>query len=180
MQITTLAPGLAALGIDGQDVAHVLATLIDRSPLPVTVLIQGLADVKLTITVAGTGSRDLSAREAHLLDAPEGTPCRWRTARLETAGGELAAGVFLLWLPSRLDEGTRAALDAGTEPAGVILGRIPGGMRREQRRAAAADVIDEVTGEDASVMSRAVLVAGGQAVGLAEENFMARFVKGLA
>ena len=155
MQITTLAPGLTALGIDGQDVAHVLATLIDRSPLPVTVLIQGLADVKLTITVAGTGSRDLSAREAHLLDAPEGTPCRWRTARLETTGGELAAGVFLLWLPSRLDEGTRAALDAGTEPAGVILSRL--GMRRQQRRAVAVHVIDEITGEDASVMSRAVL-----------------------
>ena len=98
----------------------------------------------------------------------------------ETADGELAAGVFLLWLPCRLDAGTCAALDAGTEPAGVILGRLPGGMRREQRRAGAAAVIDEITGEDASVMSRAVLVAGSQAVGIAEENFMAAFVKGLA
>ena len=52
--------------------------------------------------------------------------------------------------------------------------------RREQRRAGAADVIDEITGEDASVMSRAVLVAGGQAAGIAEENFMAAFVKSLA
>ena len=173
-------PRLAALGIRGQDAAHVLATLIDRSPLPVTVLIGALADVKLTVTVVRAGTRGLDAHEARSLDAPEGTPCRWRTARLETTDGELAAGVFLLWLPSRLDDRTCRDLDAGTEPAGVVLGRIPGGMRREQRRAGAAAVIDETTGEDASVMSRAVLVAGGQAVGIAEENWMSAFVKGLA
>ena len=184
MQITALrdpaTPGLASLGIRSQDAAHILATLIDRSPLPVTVLVQALADVKLTITVVRTGTRGLDAHEAQSLDAMEGTPCRWRTARLETADGDLAAGVFLLWLPCRLAEGTCRDLDAAAEPAGVILGRLPGGMRREQRRAGAADVIDEVTGEDASVMSRAVLVAGGQAVGIAEENWMAAFVKGLA
>lgn len=184
MQTTALrdltTPGLAALGIHGQDAAHVLAVLIDRSPLPLTVLIEGLADVKLRITVTRTGRRGLNRSEAHLLDAPEGTPCRWRTGRLETTDGELAAGVFLLWLPCRLDTGILAELDAGTEPAGVILGRIPGGMRREERRAVAADVIDEITGEDASVMSRAVLVAGGRAVGIAEENFTARFAESLA
>ena len=174
------SPSLAALGIRGQDAAHVLATLIDRSPLPVTVLIQGLADVKLRITVTRTGQRGLSVSEADLLDAPEGTPCRWRTARLETTDGELAAGVFLLWLPSRLGGDTCAALDAGTEPAGVILGRLPGGMRREQRRAVAVNVIDEITGRDASVMSRAVLVAGGRAAGIAEENFLAGFTEALA
>jgi hypothetical protein len=184
MQTTTLrdltAPGLAALGIRGQDVAHVLATMIDRSPLPVTVLIGGLADIKLRITVTRTGERGLSVSEADLLGAPEGTPCRWRTGRLETADGELAAGVFLLWLPCRLDAGILAELDAGTEPAGVILGRLPGGMRREERRAVAADVIDEITGEDASILSRAVLVVAGQAVGLAEENFTAAFIESLA
>ena len=171
-------PGLAALGIRGQDAAHVLATLIDRSPLPVTVLIQGLADVKLRITVVRTGERGLSRNEAHLLDAPEGTACRWRTGRLETAGGVLAAGVFLLWLPCRLDAGILAELDAAAEPAGVILGRL--GMRREKREAAALNVIDEITGEDASIVSRAVLVAGGQSVAIAEENFSAAFVEGLA
>ena len=173
-------PSLAAWGIRGQDTAHVLATLIDRSPLPLTVLLQGLADVKLRITVVSTGSRGLSVSEAHLLDAPEGTPCRWRTARLETADGELAAGVFLLWLPSRLDPGICAQLDAAQEPAGVILDRIPGGMQRQERRAAACNVIDETTGQDASVMSRAVLVTGGQATGIAEENFMAAFTESLA
>jgi hypothetical protein len=170
--------GFAALGIRSHDAAHVLAVLIDRSPLPVTVLIQGLADVELRITVTRTGDRALSIPEAHLLDAPLMTACRWRTARLETTDGELAAGVFLLWLPSRLDEGTLTALDAGTEPAGVILSRL--GMRREQRRAVAVNVIDETTGEDASVMSRAVLAVGGQAVAIAEENFTAAFVEGLA
>ena len=182
MQGSTLkdlsAPSLAALGIRGQDTAHVLATLIDRSPLPVTVLIQGLADVKLRITVTRTGQRGLSTSEAHLLDAPEGTPCRWRTGRLETTDGELAAGVFLLWVPSRLDAGTCKELDAGNEPAGVILGRL--GMRREQRRAVAVAVIDEITGEDASVMSRAVLAVGGLPVAIAEENFTAAFTEGLA
>ena len=173
-------PRLAGIGIRSQDAAHVMATLIDRSPLPVTVLIGALADVRLRITVVRTGSRGLSVSEADLLDAPEGMPCRWRTGRLETADGDLAAGVFLLWLPCRLDDGILAELDAGTEPAGVILGRLPGGMRREQRRAVAVNVIDETTGEDASVMSRAVLVAGGQAAGIAEENFMAAFVKSLA
>ena len=172
-------PGLAALGIRGEDAAHVLATLIDRSPLPVTVLLHGLADVRLRPAVIRTGERGLNASEADLLNAPEGTPCRWRTARLETGDGELAAGVFLLWLPGRLHGDTCAQLDAGTEPAGVILGRLPGGMRREQRRAVAVDVIDEITGEDAALMSRAVLVAGGQPAGLAEENFMTRFVASL-
>ena len=181
MQTTALTPpGLAALGLRGQDTAHVLATLIDRSPLPVTVLLHGLAGVKFRITVARTGSRGLTAGEALSLDAAEGTPCRWRTGRLKTTGGELAAGVFLLWLPSRLDEDTCAQLDAGDEPAGVILDRLPGGMRRENRRAAALNVIDEITGEDASMTSRAVLAAGGQAVAIAEENFMTAFVESLA
>ena len=86
--------------------------------------------------------------------------------------------MFLLWLPSRLPAGTSAELDAGTEPAGVILGRA--GMRREQRRAVAVNVIDEITGEDASVMSRAVLAVGGQAVAIAEENFTSTFTESLA
>ena len=134
--------------------------------MPVTVLVQALANVKLTITVVRTG---------HPRPGHQGSPAPGRTggdtlplagqARLETADGDLAAGVFLLWLPFRLVEGTRRALDAAAEPAGVILGRLPGGMRREQRRAGATNVIDEVTGEDASVMSRAVLVTGGRAVG---------------
>ena len=170
--------GFAALGIRSQDAPHVLATLIDRSPLPVTTLIQGLADVDLRITVIRTGERPLNISEAHLLDAPLLTACRWRTARLETADGELAAGVFLLWVPSRLDAGTCKELDAGNEPAGVILGRL--GMRRAQRRAVAVSVIDEITGEDASVMSRAVLSVAGQAVAIAEENFMTAFVESLA
>ena len=174
------SPGLAALGIRSQDAAHVLATLIDRSPLPVTMLLQGLAGVEFHITVTRTGERGLNVSEAHLLDAQEGAPCRWRTGRLETADGELAAGVFLLWLPRRLDNDTCAQLDTAAEPAGVILSRLPGGMRREQRRAVAVSVIDEVTGEDASVMSRAVLTAGGQMVGIAEENFLASFTESLA
>ena len=91
--------GLAALGIRPPDAAHVLATLIDRSPLPVTALVGGIADTEFRITVTRTGTRGLSVSEAHLLDAQEGAPCRWRTGRLETADGELAAGVFLLWLP---------------------------------------------------------------------------------
>ena len=171
---------LAAIGIRPKDAAHMLATMLALSRRPATLLMQDLAGVKLSITTVRTGERCLSVSEADLLDAPEGTPCRWRTARLQTADGELAAGVFLLWLPSRLPAATCAELDAAAEPAGVILDRIPGGMRREQRRAGAADVIDEITGEDASVMSRAVLVAGGQAAGIAEENFMAAFVKSLA
>jgi len=174
------APSLAAIGIRPQDAAHMLATVLALSRRPATLLVQDLARVKLSITTIRTGDRGLSTAEAHLLDAPEGTPCRWRTGRLETADGKLAAGVFLLWLPCRLPAAVCAALDAATEPAGTVLGRLPGGMRREQRRAVAVNVIDEITGEDASVMSRAVLVAGGQAVGLAEENFTGPFVEGLA
>ncbi len=170
--------GFTALGIRSQDAPHVLATLIDRSPLPVTALVGGIADTEFRITVARTGQRPVDVSEAHLLDAPLMTPCRWRTARLETTDGELAAGVFLLWVPSRLPAGTCKELDAGTEPAGAILSRL--GMRREQRRAVAVSVIDEITGEDASVMSRAVLAVAGQAVALAEENFMAAFTERLA
>jgi|SRR5208337_69076 len=173
-------PSLAALGIRPKDAAHALATILQLSRRPVTLMLRDLAGVNLRPVPARTGNRALNAAEAHLMDAPEGTPCYWRTARLETAGGDLAAGVFLLWLPSRLDEGTCADLDAGVEPAGVILDRLPGGMRRERREALAVDVLDEITGQHASVMSRAALTAGGHAVGLAEENFMAAFVKGLA
>ena len=174
------SPSLTALGISGQDTAHLLAVILDRSPLPVTaVLLRGLG-IAIRPRVIRTGQRGLTADESCLLDAPEGAPCRWRTGRLETADGTLAAGAFLLWLPSRLPAGTCAELDAGTVPAGAILSRLPGGMRREKRMAAAAHVIDEITGEDASVMSRAVLTVGGQAVGIAEENFMARFTEGLA
>ncbi len=184
MQSPTLkdltAPSLAAIGLHPQDTPHMLATILQLSRRPATLLLRDLGGVNLRITVTRTGERSLSIAEADLLNAPEGTPCRWRTGRLETADGKLAAGVFLLWLPCRLDAGTCAELDAGTEPAGVILGRLPGGMRREQRRAVAVGVIDEITGEDTSVMSRAVLVAGGQAVGLAEENFMAAFTESLA
>lgn len=180
MQTTEAPLRLASLGIRGQDTAHVLAVLIDRSPLPVTALIGGMARTRFRLAVIRTGQRGLSAGEAHLLDAPEGTPCRWRTGQLETAAGELAAGVSLLWLPGRLDAGTCAELDAAREPAGTILGRLPGGMRRERRRAAAASVVDKITGEDCAVMSRAVLVVNGQPAGIAEENWTAPFVSSLA
>ena len=172
------APSLAALGIRGQDAPHMLATLLQLSRRPATLLLRDLAGVNLRITVVRTGQRGLNVSEAHPLDAPEGTPCRWRTGRLETADGGLAAGVSLLWLPGRLDAGTCAGLDAAAEPAGVILGRL--GMRRVQRRAVAVHVIDEITGEDAAVMSRAVLAVGGQAVAIAEENFTTAFTESLA
>jgi hypothetical protein len=125
------------------------------------------------------GRRALDVGEASLLGAPAGKPCRWRAGRLETADGQLAAGVFLLWIPGWLPAEVGAALDAAREPAGAVLNGMPGGMHREDLRAVAADCLDEITGETRSVASKAVLVAGGRRVAYAEEFFTRAFVESL-
>ena len=75
----------------------------------------------------------------------------------------VAASVSLTWLPARLPWEACQALDEGREPAGVILARLPGGMRREDRRALATGFSDEVTGEPLATASSAVSLwtAGG-------------------
>ena len=170
---------LELAGIRQNDKAHALANLLAISHRPVTLMFRDTFGIDLHPVPVRTGTRGLSVSEASALDAPPGKPCRHRTSRLETADGQLAAGAFLLWLPGRLDGTTCGALDAGEEPAGAILSRLPGGAHRDDLRAVAAASLDEITGERAVVRSRAVLVTRAGRVAVAEENFMAAFVEGL-
>lgn len=167
-------------GVRSRDKPHALASLLGVSHRPVSLMFRDTFGVTLRLgAVDRSGQRGLDDREASYLDLPPGTLCRWRTGRLVTAAGDLAAGVFLLWLPGALDDATLAALDAGEEPAGLILSRLPGGMVRERPEALASPFLDEVTGHDAALKSRAVLVCGGEPAGLAEECWMAAFAESL-
>ena len=89
----------------------------------------------------------------------------------------MAASTSLLWLPARLPAEACRELDAGEKPAGAILR--PYGMKRTDRRAMATTGIEEVTGQDAAVMSSAVLTVGKAAVGIAEETITKRFAEAL-
>ena len=53
-------------------------------------------------------------------------------------------------------------------------------MKRTDRRAMATTGIEEVTGQDAAVMSSAVLTVGKAAVGIAEETITRAFASALA
>ena len=89
----------------------------------------------------------------------------------------MAASTSLLWLPARLPAEACRELDAGEKPAGAILR--PYGMKRTDRRAMATSGIEEVTGQDAAVMSSAVLTVGKVAAGIAEETITKRFAEAL-
>ena len=66
MQPSTLrdlsGPSLAALGVRPQDAAHMLATILQLTRRPVTLLLRDLAGVDLRITVTRTGNRGLDDR----------------------------------------------------------------------------------------------------------------------
>jgi hypothetical protein len=164
--------------ISSLDVADFLASLLKASPRPLTWQLQQLTGRKLHIDVTGSGQRPLERSEAGWLDVP-GEPsdpatfiirrCCWRTGRLTDDDGLVVAGTFLLWLEPRLCHDACRDLRAGQEPAGVILGRLDPPARRESRRALPSSVIDEITGMDAAVSSKAVLMTGTAKIGLAEE-----------
>jgi hypothetical protein len=159
-------------------VPELVAKLLVTCRTPATIVLGKIAGTTMSLAVDHTGSRGITLGEAGETSAAEDDPCWWRTGTLVTAEGVTAAGTFLLWLPGRLDSGTNAALLAGQEPAGIILHRL--GMRRDQRRAIAVNVVDEVTGQDAGVTSRAVLMVDGVAVGIAEENILWPFLELIA
>ena len=178
-----MAAGLLELaGIRPRDRAHHLAHLLSVSHRPVTLMFRDRFGVELRPETVRRGEGRLSPVEAVPLEARAFTPCKWRTARLVTGDGRTAAGVFLCWVPgviAELSARACAELDAGEEAAGVIMSRLPGGMHREDLRAVAADRLDEITGEMASVRSRACLVTRGGPAGFAEENFLRGFVESL-
>jgi hypothetical protein len=130
--------------------------------------------------------RRLTDREQYRLKAGSLASCNWRHAVLvvddgSDEGGMIAAAVSLVWLPVRLPFDTCTALDAGQEPAGAILGRLPGGVRREDRRAGAAWSIEEITGAEAAVTSTAALAVEGHGrVAIAEEWVLRDFAESLA
>jgi chorismate-pyruvate lyase len=164
-------------GVCTRDVATVLAAWMNATPKPLTALLEDLTRSPVRLQVLASGERPLTGREQFRLGAEGLTACRWRHGLL-IADGEVAASTALLWLPARLPAEACLALDAGEKPAGAILG--PLGMRRTDRRAMATTCIEEVTGQDAAVMSSAVLTVGKVAVGIAEETITKRFAEALA
>ena len=163
-------------GVCTRDVATVLAAWMCATPKPLTALLEDLTRTPVRIEVLASGERPLTDREQYRLNA-EGLACRWRHGLL-IADGQVAASTSLLWLAARLPEQACRELDAGEKPAGAILR--PYGMRRTDRRAMATTGIEEVTGQDAAVMSSAVLAIGKVAVGIAEEVITRAFAEQLA
>ena len=163
-------------GICARDVGTVLAAWMNASPKPLTSLLEDIARTPIRIQVLASGKRPLTERERFRLGAEGLIGCQWRHGLL-IADGEVAASTSLLWLPARLPVEACVALDAGDKPAGAILG--PLGMRRRDRRAMATSMIEEVTGQDAAVMSSAVLTIGKVPVGIAEETITRHFAAAL-
>lgn len=164
--------------IQARDVGSVLAAILAASSRPLTRILEDLSGTELSIKVTGDGERSLTDGERLRLSAAAFRRCRWRTGLLVTADGTVAASTALLWLPARLPFDACRDLDAGGQPAGVILGRL--GMRREDRRAMSTRMMEEVTGADAAVRSTAVLMVDGQAVGIADECVTREFAESLA
>lgn len=170
---------LRLTGVRPRDKAHWLASQLSIGHQPVTALFKQEFGIDLHPAPECSGERRLHDGEAELLDAPAGTPCYWRSGRLLAGDGEVAASAFLLWLPHLLPAETCAALAAAIEPAGTVLGRLPGGMQREKMRAVAASWLDEVTGRFRCVETQAALAVGGVLVGYVEEGFVREFVEAL-
>ena len=165
-------------GIHAQDVGTVLAAILAASSRPATRILGDLSGATLHIKVLASGERLLTDREQYRLHAGGLLQCRYRNGLLVTADGLTAASVSLVWLPARLPFDACTALDEGTEPAGIVLGRL--GMRREDRRAMPTGFDDEVTGEPLATASSAVLVVDGQRVAVAEEFVTMAFAETLA
>jgi chorismate-pyruvate lyase len=163
-------------GVCARDVATVLAAWMNATPKPLTALLEDLTKTPVQLQVLASGERALTSREQFRLGAEGLAACHWRHGLL-IADGEVAASTSLLWLPARLPAEVCRELDAGDEPAGKILG--PLGMKRTDRRAMATTSIEEVTGQDAAVMSSAVLTVGKVAVGIAEETITRAFAAAL-
>lgn len=165
-------------GIHAQDVGTVLAAILAASSRPATRILQDLSGATLHIDVLSSGERPLTGREQYRLNAEGLHQCKYRNGLLVTQDGLTAASCSLVWLPARLPHDTCRELDEGTEPAGVILGRL--GMTREDRRAMPTNFDDEVTGEPRATASSAVLVVAGQRVAVAEEFVTMAFAETLA
>jgi hypothetical protein len=171
-------PGLLQLdGIHAQDAGTVLAAILAASCRPATRILEDLSGAALHLRVLASGERALTGRERYRLQAGSLRLCRYRHGLLVTQDGLTAASCSLVWLPARLPHDACAALDEGTEPAGVILGKL--GMRREDRRAMATGFPDEITGEPRATASSAVLVVDGQRVAIAEEFVTMAFAETL-
>jgi chorismate-pyruvate lyase len=163
-------------GLCTRDVATVLAAWMAATPKPLTSMLEDLTKAPVQVRVLASGERPLTGREQFRLGAEGLITCSWRNALL-LADGQVAASTSLLWLPARLPAEACRALDAGDVPAGKILR--PLGMRRTDRRAMATTGIEEVTGQDAAVMSSAVLTIGKVGVGIAEETITKIFAEAL-
>ena len=164
-------------GVATRDVATVLAAWMCATTKPLTALLEDLAKTPVRLQVLASGERPLTNREQFRLGAESLEACHWRHGLL-IADGQVAASTSLLWLPARLPAQACRELDAGEKPAGAILR--PYGMKRTDRRAMATTGIEEVTGQDAAVMSSAVLTVGKVAAGIAEETITRAFASALA
>jgi len=172
-------------GINPRSIPKILAAWLEGNEETATGLLEYLSGQKLRLQVIRSGKRPLTDREQFRLEADGLVRCNWRHAVLRIDDGTedslIAAAVSLAWAPARLPWATCSALDAGEEPAGVILGRLPGGVRRVDRLALPAFTLEELTGQTASVTATAVLEVDGHGkVAIAEEFITERFTASLA
>ena len=126
---------LQIAGVSTRSAGQVLAAILEASRRPATEVLQSLSGATLRLEVLSRCGRPLTDREQFRLQAARLALCHHRAGLLVTADGMTAASVSLTWLPARLPWEACQALDGEEEPAGVILDRLPGGMRREDRRA---------------------------------------------
>ena len=180
LTISRMSGLLQITGVSSRSAGQVLAAILEGSRRPATEVLQSLSGATLRLEVLSRCGRPLADREQYRLQAARLALCHHRNGLLVTGTGMVAASVSLTWLPARLPWEACQALDEGREPAGVILGRLPGGMRREDRRALATGFDDEMTGEPLATASSAVLVVAGRRVAVAEEFVTLRFAEGLA
>ena len=185
-------------GVSPKGIPKVVAAMLeywegaDGYPATATGLLEWLSGQKMRLQAIRPRPgepperRPLTNKEQYRLRAGSLFRCNWRDALLRVDdgtqdGGMIAAAVSLVWLPVRLPYDTCAALDAGREPAGVILNRLPGGVHRQDRMALPAWTLEETTGATAAVTSRATLTAGTYGrVALAEERILREFAESLA
>lgn len=174
----TLMP-LDALGVTSTDgVASLLATLLTVSRTPATLLLEELACTPIRIEVLGRTDRVLTAAEHYRLDAGPIPAGHYRTGRLRTASGLVAAETSLVILLERIPPHVRAALAGTDTPVGKILASL--GVQRVDRRALCRHGYADTADGDVAVESSAVLALDGLKVAIATERITGQFCQLIA
>jgi hypothetical protein len=148
------------------EVTIMLADLVRITPRPLTLLLEDLTGLPVTIDADNPGQRpvDLIRHEDSRLSSAGLNQVTARTSRLMT-GSTVAARTELAWLEQRLPYDACRELKEGLLPAGAVLQ----GAHREDRLALALWPPEKGT----AIRSSAVLMLGDCPVALAYEELTA-------